>query len=401
MSQPLKIDPPTRSRPGEPPGFALWALGFRPFYLLGAGFAALAVPLWLLFYAGGLALPGGWSPMAWHAHEMVFGFAVAIVCGFLFTAVRNWTGLPTPTGARLAALCALWLVVRLAYLLGATWPAMAGEVLLLGLVAAVLLRLLVRAGNRRNYFVAVLFIVLAIVDLLFHATLAGFATGLTAQSAGRIGLYLIVALATVIAGRVVPMFTLGALRGVRQFRDARLDRAALVAMLLAFALDLAGIDGPVLAAAAALAALLQLARVAGWGPLATVRTPLLWILHLAYAWLPVGLALMAAAALGWVPAALAAHALGLGFIGGLIIGMITRTALGHTGRMLVAGRAETAMFALVQGSALVRVGGALLFAQDYMAMLAGAAALWSAAFALYLFVYWPRLSRARVDGREG
>ncbi len=401
MSQLLKIDPPTRSRPGKSPGFALWALGFRPFYLLGAGFAALSVPLWLLFYIGGLGLPGAWGPMAWHAHEMVFGFAVAIVCGFLFTAVRNWTGLPTPTGARLAALCALWLAVRIAYLLGANLPALAGELLLLVLVAAILLRLLVRAGNRRNYFVAALFIVLAVVDLLFHASLAGVATGFTAQSAGRIGLYLIVALTTVIAGRVVPMFTLSTLRGVRQFRDVRLDRAALVAMVLAFGLDLAGIEGPVLATCAALAALLQFARLAGWGPIATLRTPLLWILHLAYAWLPIGLALMAAAALGWVPASLAAHAFGLGLIGGLIIGMITRTALGHTGRMLVAGRAESAMFALVLGAALVRVAGALAFPQEYLAVLVGAAVLWSAGFGLYLIVYWPKLSRARVDGREG
>ena len=401
MSELLKIEPPAPPRTGEPPGFALWALGFRPFYLLGAGFAALAVPLWLLFFAGGLALPGGWPPLAWHAHEMVFGFAVAIVCGFLFTAVRNWTGLPTPTGARLAALCALWLTVRLAYLWGANLAALAGELVLLCAVALALFRRLARAGNRRNYFVAALFVVLAVVDLVFHASLAGLATGFTAQSVGRIGLYLIAALATVIAGRVVPMFTLSAIRGLRQFRDVRLDRAAFAAMLLAFALDLAGIDGPVLASVAALAAALQFARLAGWGSLATLRNPLLWILHLACAWLPVGLALMALAALGWVPASLAAHALGLGFIGGLVIGMITRTALGHTGRMLVAGGPEKAMFALVQAAALVRVAGTLFFAQDYLAVLIAAAALWSAGFALYAIVYWPRLSRARVDGREG
>jgi uncharacterized protein involved in response to NO len=401
MSQLLKIDPPSRVRPGQPPGFALWALGFRPFYLLGAGFAALGVPLWLLLYMGKLALPGAWSPQVWHAHEMVFGFALAIVCGFLFTAVRNWTGLDTPTGPRLAALCALWLTVRLAYLAGATLPALAGELLLLGLVAVILLRLLVRSGNRRNYFVGVLFVALAIADLVFHASVADLATGFTPLAAGRIGLYLVVALTTVIAGRVVPMFTLGAVRGVRQFRDARLDRAALVATLAAFGLDLAGIAGPALAAAASLAAALQLARLAGWGSFATLRHPLLWILHLAYAWLPAGLALMAAGAVGWLPGSLAAHAFGLGLIGGLVIGMITRTALGHTGRMLVAGRAETTMFVLVQAAALTRVGGAMLFAQDYMAVLVVAAALWSAGFGLYLVVYWPRLSRARVDGREG
>ena len=401
MSQLLKIDPPSRTRPGQPPGFALWALGFRPFYLLGAGFAALAVPLWLLFYVGRLGLPGAWAPMTWHSHEMVFGFALAIVCGFLFTAVRNWTGLATPTGKPLAALCALWLLVRFAYLLGATMVALAGELLLLGLVATILLRLLVRSGNRRNYFVGLLFVVLAAADLAFHASAAGIATGVAPVAAGRVGLYLIVALATVIAGRVVPMFTLSAVRGVRQFRDVRLDRAALAATLLAFALDLGGVSGPALAAAATLAAALQLARVGGWGWQATRRHPLLWILHLSYAWLPAGLALMAAGALGWLPASLAAHAFGLGFIGGLVIGMVTRTALGHTGRMLVAGRAETAMFVLVQAAAFVRVAGTMLFAQEYLAVLTAAAALWSAGFGLYLVVYWPRLSRARVDGREG
>jgi len=401
MSQFLKIENPSRRASTDLPRFALWQLGFRPFYLLGAAFAALAVPLWILQYTGAAALARGWAPQTWHAHEMVFGFALAIVTGFLFTAVRNWTDLPTPTGWRLALLCALWLAVRIAYLSGATTGGLGLELLFLGLVAASLLRPLVRARNRRNYFVGILFLVLAAVDVVFHAANAGAVQWLSQAAAGRLGVYLVVTLTIVIGGRVIPMFTLNAVRGLRQFRDARLDRAALAAAVVAFALDLGGVQGGTLAAAASLAAILHAVRLAGWGPRASLRNPLLWVLHLAYAWLPAGFALMAASALGWAPPSLATHAFGLGVIGGLVIGMITRTALGHTGRLLVAGRSETVMYLLVHAAVFLRVAGPMVAPERYVGWLVGATALWSAGFLLYVAVYVPRLLRARVDGREG
>jgi len=400
MSQLSKIDAPGAPQ-GEVPRFALWRLGFRPFYLLGAGFAALAVPLWLLQYAGRASMDLGWAAQTWHVHEMVFGFAVAIVTGFLFTAVRNWTGLPTPTGARLIALCLLWVAARVAYMTGAPAAALAIELLFLALVAAALLTALVRARNSRNYFVGLLFVVLAVVDLVFYGAARGSIAWPDPVRAGRLGLYLIVLLTIVIGGRVIPMFTASAIRGLRQFRDVRLDRAALAATVLAFVLDLASVGGAALAAAASLAALLHAWRLAGWRPLATRSNPLLWVLHLAYSWLPVGLALLAASALGWVPTQLAMHAFGLGLIGGLVIGMITRTALGHTGRMLVAGTGERWMYALVHAAVVVRVVGPLIAPGHYLATLVSASALWSAGFALYLVVYGPRLVRARIDGRDG
>lgn len=400
MNQPLKIDAPGGRR-AQVPGFALWQLGFRPFYLLGAGFAALAVPVWLAQYAGLWSPDLGWPAQTWHVHEMVFGFAVAIVTGFLFTAVRNWTGLPTPTGGRLIGLCLLWVGARLAYLLGAPTAALAIELLFLALVAAALLAPLVRARNSRNYFVGALFVVLAAVNLAFHGATAGRIDWPGPVAAGRLGLYLIVLLTIVIGGRVIPMFTATSIRGLRQFRDLRLDRAALAATVLAFGLDLASVGGAALAAAAALAALLHAVRLAGWRPLATRANPLLWVLHLSYAWLPIGLALMAAWAIGWLPAQLAVHAFGLGVIGGLVIGMITRTALGHTGRMLVAGTGEVWMYLLVHAAVAVRVLGPLVAPGQYLASLVLASALWSAGFVLYLVVYGPRLIRARVDGREG
>lgn len=400
MTQLLQILPPSGKREA-PGGFALWRLGFRPFYLLGALYAALGVPLWIAMLTGVLAPVGGMPPMVWHAHEMVYGFAVAIVIGFLFTAVRNWTNLPTPTGAKLAGFCVLWLAARLAWLLADPTVALAIEVALLALVAASLLSVLVKAGSRRNYFVGVLFAVLALVDLLFWAAVTGRLDGFGALDASRLALDLIVLLTFVIGGRVIPMFTLNMVRGLKQFKDVRLDRAAIAASVLAFALDLAGVPGVPMALAALAAGVLHALRLGGWGPQATLRKPILWILHAGYGWAVIGFLLMAAAALDWVPRALAIHAFSTGAVGGLIIGMVTRTALGHTGRMLIAGKAETAMYALVMLAAVFRVFGPLLFPAAYTTWMTLGAVAWSTGFLLYAVVYAPRLMAPRVDGREG
>ena len=396
----LQIENPASPKAGAG-AFALWRLGFRPFYLLGALFAALGVPLWVAVFAGAASLPEGLPARTWHAHEMVFGFALAIVAGFLFTAVRNWTNQPTPTGAHLAALAGLWLAARIAFVAGAPGLGLVIELAFLVLVALALLRPLLRARNRRNYFVGVLFAVLAGADLLFWAAGRGLAAGVNPDSVVRFGLYLVATLTFVIGGRVIPMFTANAVRGVRQFKDARLDRAAIGASVLAFALELAGVSGAGLAVVALAAALFQGIRLAGWGPQGTLGKPILWILHASYAWAALGFALMAAGALGWVPRTLAVHAFAVGLVGGLIIGMITRTALGHTGRMLIAGRSETAMYALVQLAALLRVFGPLLAPEQTLRFIELSSVLWSLAFLLYLVVYWPRLSRARIDGRDG
>ena len=401
MTKLLRIDNPTTVKPQQLRGFALWRLGFRPFYLLGALQAALGVPLWILVFAGQVELPAGLAPMTWHAHEMVYGFAVAIVTGFLFTAVRNWTDLPTPTGARLAGFCGLWLAARIAYLCGAPDAGIVLELLFLALVAHALLSVLLKARSRRNYFVGVLFAVLALADLAFRLAASGRLSFVGADTAIRFALYLIVTLTFVIGGRVIPMFTLNMVRGLRQFKDARLDRAAIGVSVLAFALELADVDGLALGATALLAALLQGVRLAGWRPLATLGKPILWILHAGYGWAVVGFLLMAAGAFQLVPRPLAVHAFAVGTVGGLIIGMITRTALGHTARMLVAGRAEVTMYALVQVAALLRVVGPLLLPSSYVALVSVSAACWAAAFLLYFVVYLPRLVRPRLDGKDG
>lgn len=392
----IPLEEPTTKRI-PPDTFSLWALAFRPLYLLAALFAAIAIPVWAIAHSGGIELPipGMW----WHAHEMIFGFAVAVIIGFLLTAGRNWTGLDTPSGRPLMMLAALWLAGRLAMAFGSgAWVAIV-DLAFLPAAAAVLLRVLVKAKSTRNYFVGMLPAMLALANLFFHLAVLGVidADPLTAM---HLALGLIVVLETIVGGRVIPMFTFNGLRGVKQWRDVRLDWAAAIATgvaLLLWALGAGAWAGPL----SLLAAVLQAVRLGGWNPWATRGTPLLWVLHLGYLWIPLGLALVALAQFGVLPRSAGIHALAIGATGGLIIGMITRTALGHTGRMLVAGPMETAAYALVLLAALVRVLTVALIPAAQVGGVHAAATLWSLGFLVYLWRYGPFLLRARVDGKAG
>ena len=389
-----KLNPPIAPTPAR---FALFALGFRPFYLLAAAFAALAIPVWVLVLSGVASVP--MPGVLWHAHEMIFGFAVAVIVGFLFTAGRNWTGLPTPTGKMLAGLAGLWLLGRIGMAFSGGGSAALIDIVFLPAAAVALAMVLIKAESRRNYFIIVLLNVLALANAAFH--LARF--DLLALDPLRplwFALSLITVLETVIGGRVIPMFTASALRGVKQWQNRQFELTAIAATaiaLLLWVLDLAVIGAPV----AAVAAALQFARCLGWNPWAARSTPLLWILHLAHLWIPVGLALLALVQWGVLPRSAAVHALAIGATGGLIIGMITRTALGHTGRMLVAGKAEVTAYVLVQIAAVSRVLTMIAFPSLAISGIHVAATLWALAFALYFIRYLPWLIRSRPDGRPG
>ena len=394
---------PSRPTTGRAP-WALWALGFRPLYLGAALFAAVSVPLWALQFAGwlpGLPVRG---PL-WHAHEMVFGFALAVVAGFLLTAGRNWSNRPTPSGKVLMALAALWLAARLlAFTPWAVATALANVAFPLA-VAWGLGRALWAGQNRRNYFFVALLVLLALATGLAQAALAGWIGpwGLAGLQ-GALGLVLVIV--TVMAGRVIPMFTNNAISHARATRHATLERAAIASVVLVLAADLLSNWTPwvapgALALLALAAALLHCARWWLWQPWTTLRTPLVWVLHLAYLWVPVHLALRAAAAWGLVGSSPAQHALTVGAIGGLTIGMMTRTARGHTGRPLRADGHDIAAYGLVLGAALLRVALPLIWPPMLMTAAVLSAALWSAGFAIYAWHYRPWLCRARVDGQPG
>jgi uncharacterized protein involved in response to NO len=381
-------------------GTALFNLGFRPFYLLAALLAASALPLWLVQYFGLLALPAPYAAMTWHAHEMVFGFAVAVIAGFLFTAARNWTGLPTPTRAPLALLAALWLLGRVLMLTGPGWTAAIVDLAFLPAVALALWIPLYRSGNRNQFFVGLL-LVLAAANLAFHLAHAQ-VLQIAELTPVRCALYLVVLIITIMGGRVIPSFTRNAIPGARTRMVRPLDLSAIGAAAVAFAVLLSPLPGVLAGVLCVGAAALHAARLWTWDPWCTRGAPILWILHLSYAWIPVGLLLLGLHALGVdMPATLGDHALSVGAVGGMIIGMITRTARGHMGLPLQVNRMEVIAYVCVHLAALARVLWPLASPDTYAWALSVAGALWSVAFVLYLLVYVPLLAVPRVDRRPG
>lgn len=392
---------PQGASPASPPrGVALFRLGFRPFYLLAALFAALAVPLWLAQFAGLLPPPAAYPAMLWHAHEMSFGFVLAVIVGFLLTAARVWTGLPTPTGHHLAGLAALWVVARLFNYFGPSPAAMLADAAFLILPMIALGLVLVKARSHRNLFVLVILTAFLVANTLFHLAVAG-RVAFAPITAVHFFVFTVIMLIGVIGGRVIPSFTANALRGVRQYRSRWIDVLALAGTGVALLLVLVAAPVVPTVAACLAAAALQAARLAGWNPWAARRQALLWILHVSYAWVPIGLVLLACGVAGKVPMSAGVHALTLGAIGGLIIGMITRTALGHTARPLKAGRIEVAAYLLVQAAVLVRLAPILVPGLPYLPWTTVAASAWSLAFALYFAKYAPMLFAPRLDGRDG
>jgi len=389
-------EPKRRGTPDK--SFALWRLGFRPFYLLAAIFAAIAIPAWVAVLSGALTPPiaGVW----WHAHEMIFGFAAAVVVGFLFTAGRNWTGLPTPTGGTLAALALLWFAGRLFMAFDAGVVGTAIDVAFVPVAAAFLARVLWRAGSRRNYVIVVILALLPLANIAFHLARFG-ALAIDPLSALHAALAVLIMLETTIGGRVIPSFTASALKGVKQWQRRWLDIAAIAATALALGAWVFASATTAAILLALLATLLQLLRCLGWNPWATRRQPLLWILHVSHLWIPIGLALLAAAQADWLPRSAGVHALTIGATAGLIIGMITRTALGHTGRMILPTRIETFAYLFVQLAAIARVITLLAGPGPSLAGIHVAAGCWTLAFLLYLWRYTPFLFRPCIDGQPG
>ncbi len=391
------------SRPGrlyaQAHGLPLLRLGFRPFYLVAALQAAIALPIWVAAFLG--HAPFGLQPgLAWHVHEMVFGFSVAVVIGFLYTAVRNWTGRPTPRGTHLAALVLLWCAARVALLVAPSLPSALIDIAFLPAAAWPLWKLLRKADNRRNQFFPLLLLGMALLNAVHHAAALGW-IDIDPVRPLRGALLLVTLIATIMGGRVIPSFTANAVPQSAPTTRPREDRLSVLLLALACAGWIAGLPSPAMASLFATAGLSIAKRAIGYQPQRTLAHPLLWILHAAHLWIAVGLLLLAAAELGLAGESAGWHAIGVGAIGGLIIGMITRTALGHTGRALKAGMPECLMYLLLQLGALLRVLAALNWTAAYGQLLVAAAACWSVAFALYVAVYAPRLLATRVDGRDG
>ena len=373
----------------------LLAYGFRPFFLLGALFAALAVPLWLAAYMGDAALPTALPASLWHGHEMLFGYGTAVLAGFLLTATPGWSGRPPITGAGLAALVVIWLAGRLASSAGGAIPAVAAAVDLAFLPAlALAVAPALRAATRRNLVFLPMLGVLVLANLAVQLDALDVLPG-AGSSALRAALDLFVLLIALIGGRIVPAFTASALsaRGAAA-RPRPLSARDRLAIRLLVVLVLADVAGRArLAGGIALAAaVLNGWRLYGWGGSRTLRQPILWVLHLGYAWLAIGLAWKGLIDLtGLAPSADALHGLAIGAIGTMTLAVMSRAALGHTGRPLHTPWPIVASYLLISAAALVRLATVPAPEQLALPLLVLSAASWSLAYLAFAVRFGPIL----------
>jgi len=378
---------------------ALWGLGFRPFYLLAAIFSAFSVLQWIAQFSG--YLPSSYlRGSVWHAHEMLFGYTTAVIAGFLLTAVRVWTNKPTPSGLPLMLLAALWIAGRVLVLTPfALVSALVNAAFPVAVAVAIGVPLL-RARNVKNYFFIGLLLMMGVLILVMHLASQG-KIGFSPRLGLHLALDLVLFIMAVMGGRVIPMFTNNGIPGTSATRHPIVEKFALGSIILLFVADLMQLPGTLVAMIALVGALLHGVRLYLWKPWRTLAKPLVWILHAAYAWIVIHLTLRGFSELELLPGSYAIHALTVGAIGGLTLGMMTRTARGHTGRPLVADRFELTMFLLIQAAAVIRVFGGVLLPALYMESIGLSGLLWALAFGLYAVRYWPILTRPRLDGKPG
>jgi uncharacterized protein involved in response to NO len=379
--------------------------GFRPFFTGGAAWALIALVLWLCALAGAVTLPTAFDPLAWHRHEMLFGFVGAVVAGFLLTAIPNWTGRLPIAGMPLAWLFGLWLAARLAVLFSSAVGPVPAALIDVGffLVLAALAAREVLAAQNRNVPIVAMVLLFGVANAVDHAAAAGLVGD---DMAGvRAGIGLVILMISVIGGRIVPSFTRnwlvkhGAKTGLPT-QPGRFDLLTIGVTATALLSWVAGwpdelTTGLLLVAAA----ILQSTRLARWSGFRTFRDPLVVILHVGYAWVPVGLLLLGLSLTGTaVPRTVAIHALTAGAMATMILAVMTRATLGHTGRELRADKHTVALYALVTIGAALRVAAPVL-PFDYVLLIQISGSLWAGAFLLFLIAYGPKLLGPRRDGR--
>ncbi|WP_431299906.1 NnrS family protein [Tabrizicola sp. BL-A-41-H6] len=378
-------------------GPTLFSYGFRPLFLLAGTFAVLIVPLWMAVRSGQITLAGPFSPTDWHIHEMLFGYTSAVLAGFLFTAIPNWTGRMPTRGWPLMALAALWAAGRLAVAgalgLGPV-AVMAVDCAFLAAISAMITVEIVAGRNWSNLRVVVPVLLYLAANLTFHieAMVAG-----AADYGRRLGFAMVVLLIGLIGGRIIPSFTRNWLTkrgsGPLPVPFGRFDAASLLLTLAALLVWVALPETALAAVALIVAGLVQAVRLSRWCGWRTAASPLLLMLHAAFAFIPLGLIALGLAALGALPVAVGLHLLGIGGIGGMTIAVMMRASLGHTGRDLQAGPALTLAFTAVALAALVRV---LLPSEPG---LWAAATLWTLGFALFVARLAPILTLSNVSRR--
>ncbi len=372
-------------------------------YLLAGLFAVGGMAFWLFSFAGSVSAGGYLTGVFWHGHEMVYGFAVAVMSGFLLTAVRNWTGLPTPTGIALGALALLWVLARVLILTGPETLAALADILFIPALLVAVAIPIIRSRNKRNYKILLLLLLLSIAHVVYHMAFLGSFPSWLNRTSIIVALELFAILYALIAGRVIPAFTRNAIPGSSPSGAPWVEVLAFGSLMALTATTVARdwtFVPPMLPAVVLLvASVAHLLRLAMWQPWVTLSNPLLWMLPVAYSWMPVALLLRALAELSVVAPAIWVHALATGAVASMMMAMMMRSTLGHTGRPLVASGTDIAAFLVLQLAAILRVVAGFIVDSQMLVMASGV--LWILAFVVFLLRYVPMLSQPRIDGRPG
>jgi len=405
----IQIEDPFAERPKPTSNFALFNYGFRTFFLLSGVFGAISIPVWVALFGGHWDFPLTTAPAIWHGHEMLFGFAASAIAGFLLTVVPNWTKVKARKGGILIALAAVWVVGRVAYWAQAALPyglVMALDLAFLLALTFLVLRPLANPQHRRQFVFVPILALLVVANAMTHLS------GLGVEALGvdwglhglTLGLDATILLITIMGGRVTPSFTSSYLGhqdpNVRVQQRPKLDRVVILATWAMLVIDQVLPLTPFAALVTLIAAGAHAWRLSGWQGLRTLSNPILWVLHLGYAWLVVGLVVKALGDFGFIRSVDALHALTIGGVGTIVIAIMTRASLGHTGRDIKAAPVIVAAYVLISVSAVVRTLVVVLPDLSVeLIMLSGAA--WSLAYLAFVVVYTPILVRPRIDGRPG
>ena len=379
----------------------IFRLGFRPFFLLGSVYAVLALGLWLWMFQKGPLPYLQVSPLWWHAHEMLFGFAMAIVIGFVLTAVQNWTGVPGTKGKRLGAIVALWLIARVAFWLPVSpWVSFGFETLLLLIVGIETgSRVIASKGWRNAFFVPLFALAIVANGAAYWALLEQ--TYFSSSQVWQSMLWWFTLLLSVMGGRVIPFFTALRCKFDKPAPIKALELLANLPLLLLFLCSfIEDVSALLTASLMFVSGIAQLIRMWRWKPMKALKEPLLWSLHLTYLFIPLGLILRSVIHDPFISHNLL-HLFVVGGIGGVVLAMITRVTMGHTGRAIYEGPNMSIAFALLISSALVRGLGVGLFPAHMMDMITLSGALWMIAFALYIVKFSFMLLTKRADGHPG
>lgn len=382
--------------------YPIFALGFRAFFALAGLFALALIALWTSLFDGSLVIDNYYPATYWHAHEMLLGYSMAVIAGFLLTAVKNWTGVQTLQGSQLAGLCILWVYGRIVPFYSELLPDFLIALIdfsFLPVLAYFIAIPILQAKKFKNLFFVALLLLMALGNGCVHAEILGYG-----ETTAWVGLQMVVAIIImiilIIAGRVFPFFTERGLKGVITISSPIIEKLSIITSALVFILLIFDKDGLILTVTAVLAVIFHLIRVSNWYDPKIWYVPLLWVLYMGYGWIILGFVFIALNSVSLVTSSLAIHAFTVGGIGVLTLGMMARVSLGHTGRVLKASNTIAMAFALINIAAVFRVVMPAIFPDWYSSFLLFSTYSWLAAFSFFIVIYLPILSSARMDGKE-